>query len=194
MLGADAFKATRGTSMALGVRNENMIPSPKDVERLLKQAKNLAKRYRALTGKPLGITGEVAEFYAAKYLGLQLALAREPGYDATMKEGKKTVRVQIKGRCLAKNCNPGQRLGRIKLEKNWDRVILVLMDEYFEVTKIFQAERRAVIRALQAPGSKARNERGALGVNKFKAIGKLVWPVKHPAIPSSGRAKRRRAA
>lgn len=171
-----------------------MIPSPKDVERLLTQAKNLAKRYRALTGKPLGITGEVAEFYAAKYLGLQLVLAREPGHDATMKEGKKTVRVQIKGRCLAKNCNPGQRLGRIKLEKNWDRVILVLMDEYFEVTKIFQAERHAVIRALQAPGSKARNERGALGVNKFKAIGKLVWPVKHPTIPSSGRAKRRRAA
>lgn len=172
-----------------------MIPSPKDVERLLKQAKNLAKRYRTLTGKPLGITGEVAEFYAAKYLGLRLVSAREPGHDATVKEGKKTVRVQIKGRCLAKHRSPGQRLGRIKLEQNWDRVILVLMDEYFEVTKIFQAERRAVIRALQTPGSKARNERGALGVNKFKAVGKLVWPVKpRPTTPSSGRAKRRRAA
>ena len=167
-----------------------MTPSPKEVERLLKQAKNLAKEYRALTGKPLGITGEVAEFYAAKLLSLQLAPARAPGYDAIMKEGKKTIRIQIKGRCLANGSKPGQRIGRIKLENNWDRVLLVLMDEYFEVTTIFQAERSAIVKALQSPGSKARNERGALGVNKFKSIGKLVWPVEqHPTVPSSRRAK-----
>ena len=172
-----------------------MTPSPKEVERLLKQAKNLAKEYRALTGKPLGITGEVAEFYAAKLLGLQLASAREPGYDATMKEGNKTIRIQIKGRCVLNGSKLGQRIGRIKLENNWDRVLLVLMDECFEVMKIFQAERAAIVQALQAPGSKARNERGALGVNKFRSIAKLVWPVEqHPTMPSSRRAGQRRAA
>jgi len=167
-----------------------MAPTRQDVELLLIQAKNLAKRYRALTGKPLGITGEVAEFYASKYLGLRLAPAREPGYDATMKEGGKTVRIQIKGRCIPKNAKPGQRLGTIKLEKNWDRVILVLMDEDFEITEIFQAERPKITRALKVPGSKARNERGALGVNKFKAIGESIWKAKaHPTMPSTRRTK-----
>jgi hypothetical protein len=142
----------------MGGNNKNMTPSPKDVEKLLAKAKNLAKEYRALTGKSLGITGEVAEFYAAKLLGLQLALAREPGYDAIVKEGNKTIRIQIKGRCVHSDSKPGQRVGRIKLEKNWDLVLLVLMDECFEVTKIFQAERAAIITALQAPGSKSRND------------------------------------
>ena len=146
-----------------------------EIEPLLNQAKGLAKRYRALTGKPLGITGEVAEFYAAKYLGLRLSPAREPGYDGIMQEGDKKIRVQIKGRCIPKKAKPGQRLGSIKLDKEWDRIVLVLMDEYLEVTKIYEADRKAVERALRAPGSKARNERGALSVNKFKSIGRLVW-------------------
>ena len=30
--------------------------------------------------------------------------------------------------------------------------------------------------ALTAPGSKARNERGALAVSKFKQIGRQIWP------------------
>lgn len=172
-----------------------MTPSPKQVERLLKQAKNLAKKYRVLTGKPLGITGEVAEFYAAQLLGLRLASAREPGYDASIKEGNKAIRIQIKGRCVLNGSKLGQRIGRIKLETKWDRVLLVLMDECFEVTKIFQAERAAIAKALQAPGSRARNERGALGVNKFKSIAKLVWPVElHQTMPSSRRARQRRAA
>lgn len=73
----------------------------KEVVELLQQAKLLAVRYRQLTGKPLGITGEVAEFEAAAILSLDLHAARTAGYDATeMREGK-LVRVQIKGRCIA---------------------------------------------------------------------------------------------
>jgi hypothetical protein len=52
---------------------------------------------------------------------------------------------------------------------------MVLLDENFEALEIHEAERPAVVAALEAPGSKARNERGALGVNKFKSIGKLRW-------------------
>jgi hypothetical protein len=45
-----------------------VIPTNNDdqVMEILGQAKALAQRYRALTGKPLGITGEVAEFEAAR--------------------------------------------------------------------------------------------------------------------------------
>ena len=48
----------------------------KEIEEILTTAKDLAARYRKLTGKPLGITGEVAEFNAAKLLGLELAEAQ----------------------------------------------------------------------------------------------------------------------
>ena len=38
-----------------------------EIEEILGEAKTLAKKYRKLTGKPLGITGEVAEVSAAKF-------------------------------------------------------------------------------------------------------------------------------
>jgi hypothetical protein len=49
------------------------------------------------------------------------------------------------------------------------------MDEEFDPLEIFEADRPAVTTALQEPGSKARNERGALAVTRFKAIGRRVW-------------------
>jgi hypothetical protein len=59
--------------------------TPNDLEarrELIQNAKKLAKQYRQLTGKPLGITGEVGEFVAADLLHLELTDARNPGYDA----------------------------------------------------------------------------------------------------------------
>jgi hypothetical protein len=52
------------------------------VMEVLKEAKKLAQEYRILTGKPLGITGEVAEYEAARILGVELTPARQPGDDA----------------------------------------------------------------------------------------------------------------
>ena len=46
------------------------------VMNLLHDAKMLAQQYRTLTGKPLGITGEVAEYEAARILDLELTAAR----------------------------------------------------------------------------------------------------------------------
>ncbi len=40
---------------------------------------------------------------------------------------------------------------------------------------MWQAERPDIETALLAPGSKARNERGALSISKFKQIGVKVW-------------------
>ena len=143
---------------------------------ILREAKLLAKEYYALTSKPLGVTGEVAEYEAAHILRLDLTPARNIGYDATESVDHNPVRrLQIKGRCVLPNCKPGQRLGAIDVEKDWDAVLLVLLDENFAATQIWEAERAAVVAALEAPGSKARNDRGQLGVNKFKAIGKLRW-------------------
>ena len=135
-------------------------------------AKAAARRYRELTGKPLGITGEVGEVLAARLLELELADARQAGYDAVGSDGR---RVQIKSRCILPNAKPGQRLGSIRLDHEWDTVALILMDQDFEPLAIYEASRSAVERELLRPGSKSRNERGALGVSKFKAIGELRW-------------------
>jgi hypothetical protein len=144
---------------------------------ILQQAKRLAQEYRTLTGKPLGITGEVAEYEAARLLGVELTPARQAGYDALEHSAAGATRhLQIKGRCLLPGCKPGQRLGRIDVKKDWDAVLMVLLDENFDATEIYEAPRADVLKALAEPGSLARNERGALGVRRFKAIGKLRWP------------------
>ncbi|HWD70498.1 MAG TPA: hypothetical protein VG293_09890 [Solirubrobacteraceae bacterium] len=143
--------------------------------KLLAEAKQLAKEYYALTGRPLGITGEVAEYEVARLLGVTLAPVRTEGYDATWVRGRKTEKLQIKGRCLAEGPKPGQRIGAIKRDKPWDVAILVLLDQDYEATAIWEADRQAVLAALDVPGSKARNERGALTVSKFKAIGRQIW-------------------
>jgi len=139
---------------------------------VIEQVKGLARQYRELTGKPLGITGEVGEFHAAKLLNLRLANARCPGYDAV---GSDDRRIQIKARCILPDSKPGQRVGQIKLDHPWDSVALVLMDEEFEPIAIYEAKRAEVEKAITAPGSKARNERGALSVSKFKSIARPVW-------------------
>ncbi len=64
-------------------------------------------------------------------------------------------------------------MGSIKVDKEWDAVLMVLLDQNFDAVEIYEAERVAVVAVLAAPGSKARNERGAMAVSKFKSIGRL---------------------
>jgi len=80
------------------------------VMEVLSKAKRLAQQYRQLTGKPLGITGEVAEYEAARILGVKLTPARNTGFDATERKNGSTRKLQIKSRCLLPNCKSGQRL------------------------------------------------------------------------------------
>ena len=142
---------------------------------LLGKAKLLAQQYYKLTGKPLGVTGEIAEYGAARLLGVSLASARQAGYDATEAVAGRTRTLQIKGRCLPNGCTPEQRLGSIQPQKEWDAVLMVLLNADFCATEIWEADRGPVLAALAVPGSKARNERGALAVAKFKSIGRLRW-------------------
>jgi hypothetical protein len=44
---------------------------------------------------------------------------------------------------------------------------MVLLDQNFDAIAIYEVERSAVIAAFTAPGSRARNERGALDVRSF---------------------------
>lgn len=143
-----------------------------EIAPLIEQACLLARQYMELTGKPLGITGEVAEFEASRLLNLQLVDARQPGYDALRGE----ERIQIKGRAVPnpKKC-ASQRVGSINLKKEWNSVVLVLMDQTFKTFEIWEASRANIEKALTKPGSKARNERGSLSVSQFRAKATRVW-------------------
>jgi hypothetical protein len=142
---------------------------------ILRDVKRLAREYYEVTGRPLGITGEVAEYEAARLLGVELSPVRQSGYDAIRRQRGRRERVQIKGRVLAAGATRSQRIGGIRLDREWDALLLVLLDERFEATAIYEADRASVENALTVPGSKARNVRGQLTVSKFKSIGKKIW-------------------
>jgi hypothetical protein len=152
-----------------------MTQSTERLVELLREVKQLAREYDELTDKPLGVTGEIAEYEAASILKLELSPARQSGYDAIRDIDGRTERLQIKGRRLTSTSKLSQRVGSINLKRAWDAVILVLLDEHYEPTAIYEADRTAVTAALLKPGSKARNERGSLAVSQFKAIGSRIW-------------------
>lgn len=141
------------------------------IGRVLKQARQAAIHYKQLTGKPIGITGEVGEYEAARILGLTLSDARQAGFDA--RKGRR--RIEIKSRVIGPDAKSGQRIGKINLDKEFDSVVLVLLNPEFQPFEIHKANRKAVEKALTMPGSKARNQRGQLSVSKFKSIGRLIW-------------------
>jgi hypothetical protein len=144
------------------------------MDRLLFDVKGLATRYYALTGKPLGVTGEVAELEAARLLSLKLAAARTAGYDAI--DTRRNKRVQIKGRAVDHKKRYVGRCPSIKCGDQFDLVLLVLLDKAsLEPLEIWESDEAAVMARLEAPGSAARNQRGSLGISQFKSIARLVW-------------------
>jgi hypothetical protein len=141
--------------------------------RLMQRAKRLACQYHRLTGRPLGVTAEVAECEAAEKLGLILSTVRKPFFDAR----KGRVRFQIKGRSVSASNKYRGRVPSIKCDGKFEAVLLVLLDrKAFQTIEIWQAQRSRVAKRLAKPGSKARNERHSMGITQFKSIAKKVWP------------------
>lgn len=62
-------------------------------------------------------------------------------------------------------------MGSIRLDHEWDTVLMVSITESCRVTEIWEANHPELTEALLAPGSKARDERGALSIRKFRQIG-----------------------
>jgi hypothetical protein len=143
-------------------------------DKLIAQARVLAAEYRRTMGKPLpGISNEIAEYDAVKLLDLQARTEGEGGYDALDPE-RGNKRIQIKSRTIFDEGKSGQRLGQLKLDKAWDSVLLVLMDDNYEPYEIYEAEREDILEHLEK-SSGNRAKRGAMSVSRFKIIGRLAW-------------------
>lgn len=148
-------------------------PTP-ELDALMVEAKVLAKRYKNLTGRPLGITGEVGEYEVARLLKVQLADVRQAGYDLVRQSTEGPEYLQVKARCV-EHITAFGRLGSIDIDKEWHAVVLILMDMDFEPLAIYEADREAVVAAILKPGSKSRNERHALSISQFRGIARLLW-------------------
>ena len=145
------------------------------VDKLISEARRIAADYRRATGKTLGgVTGEVAENDAARLLHLELLKEKPGGYDAIGKGQREGKKIQIKGRAIFDESKSGQRIGQLKVDQEWDSVVLVLMNEDFEPFEIYEAERDVIMDAM-GDSSSSRKKRGAMSVAKFKNIAQLVW-------------------
>ena len=146
------------------------------VDRLISEARRLAAEFRRTTGKPLpGVSGEIAEHDAARLLNLEICKDRPGGYDAIGRGRREGKRIQIKARVIFDEDKAGQRVGQLKLEQEWDSVMLVIMDEDYQPVEIFEADRDDVTEAMDAAGGSARRKRGAMTVARFKIIARPVW-------------------
>ncbi len=83
--------------------------------------------------------------------------------------------MQIKGRCVADLKRQTGRVGKIDLRQPFDTVLLVLLDMDMNAQVMYEADRAAIEALLTKPGSKARNERGSVGISQFKAISSVRW-------------------
>jgi len=146
------------------------------VDKLMVEARKLASEFRKTTGKPLGISSEIAKFDAARLMDLELVDQSKPGgYDAVGKGIRDGKLVQIKGRAILEEKKSGQRIGQLKVDQEWDCVMLVMMNEEYEPIEIYEAERAELLDDLEDTANSKRKKRGAMTVAKFKNLGKLVW-------------------
>lgn len=144
------------------------------VDKLMGEARRVAAEYRRATGKSLGISSEISRHDACRLLRLE-AVDGAGGYDAIDTTSAPPQKIQIKGRVIFDAAKSGQRIGQLKLEQEWDAVVLVLLDESFNTSEIYRADRQTILAALDEDTSKSRAKRGAMSVNRFKRIGTLVW-------------------
>lgn len=144
------------------------------VDKLMSEVRRLAVEYRRTTGKTLPLTAELAVNDAVRLLELDPVEDPAAGYDATRMRDGARERIVIKGRALFGPERSGQRIGQLRRDGPWDKVVLVIMDEGFEPVEIYEACRDDIEEYLD--GSSARQARkGAMSVARFKIVAELVW-------------------
>jgi hypothetical protein len=143
------------------------------VDKLIAETRRIAKEYRLATGKTLPVTPEIAINDAISILEMSPNNEKSPGYDAIYEQGEEKLRVQIKGRVIFNEKKQGHRIGQLKVEQEWDAIVLVIMNDEFMPDEIFMAKRHAILSELEE--KQKNNKKGAMTVAKFKLISELLW-------------------
>ena len=154
--------------------SQNPVPAY-SIDALIAQTRRLAAEFRAVTGKPLPVSAEIAQYDASRLLDLDPVSPATGGYDAIGRGSHSGRRIQIKGRLIPNEGRAAHRIGQLKLDQEWDTLMLVLLDEAFEPSHIYEAERPIIEACLNNARCQRRNRRGAMSVARFKNIARLVW-------------------
>jgi hypothetical protein len=143
------------------------------VDKLIAETRRIAKEYRLATGKTLPVTPEIAINDAISILELIPNDTKNPGYDAIYEKDGERLKVQIKGRAIFDDKKGGYRIGQVKVEQEWDAIILVIMNADFMPEEIYMADREIILDELEE--KKKNNKKGAMTLAKFKLISELLW-------------------
>ncbi len=144
------------------------------VDKLITETRRIASEYRKATGKILPVTPEIAINDAISILKLTPNNDNRLPYDAVMERDGKKIRIQVKGRAIFNEKKQGHRIGQLKLEQDWDAIVLVIMDEEFFPQELYMANRDVIMNELEGKDS-SQNRKGAMTIAKFKVIADLVW-------------------
>ncbi|MCP3850264.1 MAG: hypothetical protein GY694_08530 [Gammaproteobacteria bacterium] len=151
--------------------------NPYSVDILMQQARQLAANYRRTTGKTLaGVSGELCTYDAIRLLHLAPA-PNQIGYDAIGTEQSGDLchdKIQIKGRTIFSNAKNTYRIGQLKMEQDWDSVVLVLLNDDYEPFEIYEIDRDTLTDNVIDKQSK-KSKKGAMTVARFKKIATLAW-------------------
>jgi len=145
------------------------------IDKLMHETRQLAAKYRKTTGSTLPVTGEISRFDVAKALDLQLMDDMTLGYDAIGRGERKGLRILIKGRVIFDDSRSSPRIGQIKSDGRWDRVVMVIFDDDYLPVEMHEATSEDIESALNTKTESANKKRGAMSVAQFKIIGRLVW-------------------
>ncbi len=149
------------------------------VDVLMQQARQLAANYRQATGKTLaGVSGELSTYDAIRLLHLAPA-PNQIGYEAVGTEQSGDLhgeKIQIKGRTIFSDSKTTYRIGQLKMEQDWDSVVLVLLNDEYEPFEIYEIDRATLTdNVIDSQSKKAK--KGAMTVARFKKIATLAWSI-----------------
>ena len=145
------------------------------IDKLIAETRRLAAEYRRSTGQVLPVSGEIARHDAARLLNLALCEPGTAGVDALGTGRRAGQRIQIKARVMTQDHKPGARLGQLNLNGDWNTLLLVVLDEDYEASEIYEASRDELAAAIEEGSASHRAKRGALSVAKFRNLSWLVW-------------------
>ena len=142
------------------------------VDKLMAEARKLAAAYRRETGKALAVSGEIAVSDAVNLLQLEPAADDAVGYDAWRERDGNRENILIKARVIFSEQPRTHRLGQLKLDSDWQILMLVVLNEEYETDEIWEVGRDVVDAQL---AEQAANRRGTLTVARIRHIGELAW-------------------
>lgn len=150
------------------------MESPYAIDTLMEQTRKLAVEYRSKTGQTLPVTSELANYDLQVLFKFHVPENSEQGVDFEGTGKFESKKIQVKSRVIFDHNKSGHRIGQLNVQGKWDYVVLVIYDSEYQVMEIYGLGRDEIIKVLDE-----NNKKGAMSINKFKALGELLWTPEH---------------